>query len=106
MEIELTKEQIDLIANEVINRGGAKLRHEPTRVNKNGFGKRRPIVMLGIGVPAKERRPVVGRDINLMLTVRSDLNAIVNAMSAGNGKHARRLAEELLVHVDETLGEL
>lgn len=105
MEIELTKEQIDLIANAVVRKGGVKLRREPPCVRRDGAGKRRPIVLLGVGVPARERRPVVGRDMNLMLTVRSDLNAVVNAMSAGNWKHARRLAEELLVHVDETIEE-
>ena len=105
MEIELTREQIDLIANAVVRRGGAGLRRGPTCVRRDGSGKRRPIVMIGIGDSARGRRPAVDRDMNLLLTVRSDLNAVVNAMAAGNWKHAKRLAEDLLSHVDETVEE-
>ena len=104
MEIELTREQIDLIANAVARRGGAGLHRGPTCVRRDGSGKRRPVVMIGIGDAARGR-PVVDRDMNLLLTVRSDLNAVVNAMAAGSWKHAKRLAEDLLSHVDETIEE-
>ena len=104
MEIELTREQIDLIANAVVRRGGAGLHRGQTCVRRDGSGKRRPVVMIGIG-DASRGRPVVDRDMNLLLTVRSDLNAVVNAMAAGSWKHAKRLAEDLLSHVDETIEE-
>ena len=104
MEIELTREQIDLIASAVGRRGGAGRHRGQTCVRRDGSGKRRPVVMIGIGDAARGR-PVVDRDMNLLLTVRSDLNAVVNAMAAGSWKHAKRLAEDLLSHVDETIEE-
>ena len=105
MEIELTREQIDLIANAVVRRGGAGLHRGQTCVRRDGSGKRRPVVIIGIGDSAGGRRPAADRDMNLLLTVRSDLNAVVNAMAAGSWKHAKRLAEDLLSHVDETIEE-
>lgn len=46
-----------------------------------------------------------GNGLDLMLTVRSDLNAIINAIDLGKTRHARALAEYLLAHVDETIEE-
>ena len=103
MEIELTKEQIEKIANVV------------RKDLRSSACKERPRhVILGVVcqpgggkiVSDKEARfRAAGRDLNLLLTVRGDLNAIVNAMNAGDWKHAKRLAEWLLGHVDETIEE-
>ena len=104
MEIELTREQIDLIANAVVRRGGAGLHRGQTCVRRDGSGKRRPVVMIGIGDSAGGR-PVVDRDMNLLLTVRSDLAAVVQAIRNGSQKHALELSEHLLGHVEEVLAE-
>ena len=103
MEIELTKEQIEKIANVV-----RKDLRRPAREERP-----RHIIHAGVCLPGggkivadKEARfRASGRDLNLLLTVRGDLNAVVNAMNVGNWKHARRLAEWLLGHVDETIEE-
>ena len=104
MEIELTREQIDLIANAVARRGGAGLHRGQTCVRRDGSGKRRPVVMIGIGDAARGR-PVVDRDMNLLLTVRADLAAVVQAIRNGSRKHALVLSEHLLGHVEEVLAE-
>ena len=103
MEIELTKEQIEKIAN-VVRKDlrSSVCKEQPRRVTRVG------VCPLGGGniASGKEARfRAEGRDLNLLLTVRSDLNAIVNAMNVGDWKHAKRLAEWLLGHVDETIEE-
>lgn len=103
MEIELTKEQIEKIAN-VVRKGLRRTVREE---------RPRHIIRVGVCVPGdgktvEDKEPrfrAAGRDLNLLLTVRSDLNAVVNAMNAGDWKHAKRLAEWLLGHVDETIEE-
>ena len=105
MEIELTREQIDLIANAVVRRGGAGFHRGQTCVRRDGSGKRRPVVMIGIGDSAGGRRPAADCDMNLLLTVRSDLAAVVQAIRNGSQKHALELSEHLLGHVEEVLAE-
>ena len=103
MEIELTREQIEKIAN-VVRKDLRRPAHKE---------QPRHIIRIGVRAPGdgntvednETRFLAAGRDLNLLLTVRGDLNAVVNAMNIGNWKHARRLAEGLLSHVDETIEE-
>ena len=45
------------------------------------------------------------RDDGVLLTIRADLEAIVQAIRNGSQKHALELSEHLLGHVEEVLAE-
>lgn len=97
MKIELTNEQIDLIANAVV----AKTR------------KARPKVVVAaaldpfkvpreLSTPENDERKLFN---DVLLTVRADLSAIVQSVRTGTRNHTLALSEHLLEHVDEVLAE-
>ena len=102
MKVKLTKGQIELIANEV---AGIMCDGKTARTKS----ERRPrhITFVGVGLPPAAPSPaeVLNPDENLLLTVRADLVAVVQAIRNGSQKHALELSEHLLGHVEEVLAE-
>lgn len=100
MKIKLTKEQVELIANEVAGllSNGKTSRTAP---------KRRPCRITNVVVPPPDIASVefADTDESLLLTIRADLAAIVQAINGGSQKHSLELAEHLLWHVEEVLAE-
>lgn len=98
MKIELTNEQIDLIANAVIART-RKARPKvvvaaapaPVKVPKD------------LRAPANDERKFFN---DVLLTVRADLSAVVQSVRTGTRGHTLALSEHLLEHVDEILAEV
>lgn len=97
MKIELTNEQIDLIANVVV----ARTRKErPKVVVATALD---PVkVPRELRVPANDERKFFN---DVLLTVRADLSAIVQSVRTGTRSHTLALSEHLLEHVDEVLAE-
>lgn len=99
MKIKLTNEQIESIANVVVEKIGAapKARRVPRRIAAVCVRVPRSVVAL----PPK----AAGVNENVLLTVRADVAAIAQAIRNGSQKHALELSEHLLGHVEEILAE-
>lgn len=97
MKIELTNEQIDLIANAVV----AKTRKvRPKVVVATALD---PFKVPGeLSTPENDERKLFN---DVLLTVRADLSAIVQSVRTGTRNHTLALSEHLLEHVDEVLAE-
>ena len=97
MKIELTNEQIDLIANEVV----AKTRKARPKVVVAAVLS--PVkVPRELRTPANDERKLFN---DVLFTVRADLSAIVQSVRTGTRNHTLALSEHLLEHVDEVLAE-
>ena len=97
MKIELTNEQIDLIANAVV----AKTRKARPKVVVAAALD--PVeVPMELSTPANDERKLFN---DVLLTVRADLSAIVQSVRTGTRSHTLALSEHLLEHVDEVLAE-
>lgn len=98
MKIKLSKEQISEIANEVISSiSSPRMAAVP-----------RTVASVRIRLPGNEvalPRLDERSDDGVLLTVRADLEAIVQAIRNGSRKHALELSEHLLGHVEEVLAE-
>lgn len=98
MKIKLSKEQISEIANEVIsNISSPRMAAVP-----------RTVASVRVRLPVNkvvQPRLDTRRDDGVLLTVRADLEAIVQAIRNGSRKHALELSEHLLGHVEEVLAE-
>ena len=98
MKIKLSKEQISEIANEVIS----------TISNPRMAAVPRTVAAVRVRLPGNKVVPPrldTRRDDGVLLTVRADLEAIVQAIRNGSQKHALELSEHLLGHVEEVLAE-
>ena len=98
MKIKLSKEQISEIANEVIS----------TISSPRMSAVPRTVAAVRIRLPGNEvALPHLDErsDDGVLLTVRADLEAIVQAIRNGSQKHALELSEHLLSHVEEVLAE-
>lgn len=98
MKIKLSKEQISEIANEVV---GAISRPHMGAVPRTVAVARIRLPVNKVVQPRLDTR----RDDGVLLTVRADLEAIVQAIRNGSQKHALELSEHLLGHVEEVLAE-
>ena len=98
MKIKLSKEQISEIANEVV---GAISGPRMAAVPRTVASVRIRLPGNGVVPPRLDTR----RDDGVLLTVRADLEAIVQAIRNGSQKHALELSEHLLGHVEEVLAE-
>lgn len=98
MKIKLSKEQISEIANEVVGTiSGLRMASVP-----------RTVASVRVRLPVNkvvQPRLDTRRDDGVLLTVRADLAAIVQAVRNGSQKHAIELSEHLLGHVEEVLAE-
>ena len=98
MKIKLSKEQISEIANEVISTiSGPRMAAAP-----------RTVASVRVRLPVNkvvQPRLDTRRDDGVLLTVRADLAAVVQAIRNGSQKHALELSEHLLGHVEEVLAE-
>lgn len=98
MRIKLSKEQVSEIANEVISTiSGPRMEAAP-----------RTVAAVRVRLPVNKVVPPrldTRRDDGVLLTVRADLEAIVQAIRNGSQKHALELSEHLLGHVEEVLAE-
>ena len=92
MKIKLSKEQISEIANEVVSTISSPRTVASVRVRLPGNKVVQP-------------RLDTRRDDGVLLTVRADLAAVVQAIRNGSQKHALELSEHLLGHVEEVLAE-
>ena len=98
MKIKLSKEQISEIANEVISTiSGPRMAAVP----RTAASVRVRLPVNKVVQPRLDTR----RDDGVLLTVRADLEAIVQAIRNGSQKHALELSEHLLGHVEEVLAE-
>ena len=86
MKIKLSKEQISEIANEVVS----------TISSPRTDAIPRTVAVAHIRTRC---------DDGVLLTVRADLAAVVQAIRNGSQKHALELSEHLLGHVEEVLAE-
>ena len=106
MKIKLSKEQISEIANEVVS---AISRPRTDVVPRTDAVPRTVAVAVArIRQPGNEVVPPrldTRRDDGVLLTVRADLAAVVQAIRNGSQKHALELSEHLLGHVEEVLAE-
>lgn len=99
MKLKLTNEQIESIANIVVDKIGAapRARKPPKRIAAVCVRVPRQVVTLPPEAP--------GFRDNVLLTVRADVAAIVQAIRGGSQRHALELSEHLLGHVEEVLAE-
>lgn len=98
MKIKLSKEQISEIANEVVS----------TISSPRTDAVPRTAAVVRIRLPGDKvvlPRLDTRRDDGVLLTVRADLAAVVQAIRNGSQKHALELSEHLLGHVEEVLAE-
>ena len=98
MKIKLSKEQISEIANEVVS----------TISSPRMAAVPRTVASVRVRLPGNEVVPPrldERSDDGVLLTVRADLEAVVQAIRNGSQKHALELAEHLLGHVEEVLAE-
>ena len=99
MKIKLSKEQISEIANEVVSNISSP---------RTAAAVPRTVAAVRIRLPGNEvalPRLDERSDDGVLLTVRADLEAIVQAIRNGSQKHALELSEHLLGHVEEVLAE-
>lgn len=104
MKIKLSKEQISEIANEVV---GAISRPRTDVISRTDEVPR-TVAVAHIRQPVNKVVPPrldTRRDDGVLLTVRADLAAVVQAIRNGSQKHALELSEHLLGHVEEVLAE-
>ena len=98
MKIKLSKEQISEIANEVASTiSGPRMAAVP-----------RTVASVRVRLPVNkvvQPRLDTRRDDGVLLTVRADIAAVVQAIRNGSQKHALELSEHLLGHVEEVLAE-
>lgn len=98
MKIRLSKEQVSEIANEVV---GAISRPRMAEAPRTAAVARIRLPVNKVVPPRLDTR----RDDGVLLTVRADLAAVVQAIRNGSQKHALELSEHLLGHVEEVLAE-
>lgn len=98
MKIRLSKEQISEIANEVV---GAISRPRMAEAPRTAAVARIRLPGDKVVLPRLDAR----REDRVLLTVRADLAAVVQAIRNGSQKHALELSEHLLGHVEEVLAE-
>ena len=96
MKIKLSKEQVSEIANEVVSAiSRPRIDSAPRTVASIRLHMNKVVP------PRLDAR----RDDAVLLTVRADLAAVVQAIRNGSQKHALELSEHLLGHVEEVLAE-
>lgn len=96
MKIKLSKEQVSEIANEVVSAIS-----RPSMDSAPRTVARIRLHVNKVVPPCLDAR----RDDGVLLTVRADLAAVVQAIRNGSQKHALELSEHLLGHVEEVLAE-
>ena len=98
MKIKLSKEQVSEIANEVVS--------AISRPRMDSAPRTVAVARIRLHVN-KVVPPCLDtcRDDGVLLTVRADLAAVVQAIRNGSQKHALELSEHLLGHVEEVLAE-